>query len=84
MNNKIKIGVIGLGYVGLPLAVEFAKKYVTVGYDINSKRVNELRLSNDTTLEVSKSNLKEVLTKKQDEIGLYVTDDTKYTENCNF
>ena len=84
MNRKIKIGVVGLGYVGLPLAVEFAKKYITVGYDINARRVNELRSFNDSTLEVSKSNLKEVLTKKQDEIGLYVTDDDKFTENCNF
>jgi UDP-N-acetyl-D-galactosamine dehydrogenase len=48
-----KIGVIGLGYVGLPLAVEFGKKYDTVGFDINKNRVNELNLGNDATLECS-------------------------------
>ena len=41
--KNIKIAVIGLGYVGLPLAVEFAKKYEVIGFDINSKRVEELR-----------------------------------------
>jgi len=41
--KRIKIAVIGLGYVGLPLAVEFAKKYEVIGFDINSKRVEELR-----------------------------------------
>ena len=40
---KNKIAIIGLGYVGLPLAVEFAKKYEVIGFDINSKRVEELR-----------------------------------------
>ena len=39
--NDVKIGIIGLGYVGLPLAVEFGKKYQTVGFDINNKRVIE-------------------------------------------
>ena len=47
-----KITVIGLGYVGLPLAVEFAKKYPTVGFDINQGRVNELNSGHDATLEV--------------------------------
>jgi UDP-N-acetyl-D-galactosamine dehydrogenase len=40
--NEVKIAVIGLGYVGLPLAVEFSKKYPVVGFDINQKRVGEL------------------------------------------
>lgn len=53
-----KIGIIGLGYVGLPLAVEFGKKFSTVGYDINSKRVAELIKGNDFTLEVSEEELK--------------------------
>ena len=44
------IAVIGLGYVGLPLAVEFAKRYPTIGFDINSKRVEELKDSHDHTL----------------------------------
>jgi UDP-N-acetyl-D-galactosamine dehydrogenase len=52
-----KIAVIGLGYVGLPLAVEFGKKYITVGFDINTIRISELEAGNDKTLEVSKEGL---------------------------
>ena len=48
--SKIKIAVIGLGYVGLPLAVEFGKKLPVVGFDINTKRVDELRGGVDHTL----------------------------------
>ena len=55
--NNIKIGIIGLGYVGLPLAVEFGKKYPTVGFDINVKRVSELTQGHDFTLEVSTEEL---------------------------
>ena len=54
-NRKLKIGVIGLGYVGLPLAIEFGKKYETVGFDINKKRIGSLNKGIDTTLEVEKS-----------------------------
>ena len=60
MNNK-KIAVIGLGYVGLPLAVEFAKKYKTIGFDINKTRVDKLKNAVDDTLEVSSKNLIAVL-----------------------
>ena len=49
---KRKVAIIGLGYVGLPLAVEFAKKYPTVGFDIDTGRVNELREGSERTLEV--------------------------------
>lgn len=56
MNNK-KIAVIGLGYVGLPLAVEFGKKFPTIGFDINISRVDELRNGIDTTLETSEKDL---------------------------
>lgn len=52
-----KIAIIGLGYVGLPLAVEFGKKLPTVGFDINSNRISELRSGNDHTLEVSSEEL---------------------------
>lgn len=52
-----KIAVIGLGYVGLPLAVEFGKKYITVGFDINTTRISELEAGNDKTLEVEKCEL---------------------------
>jgi UDP-N-acetyl-D-galactosamine dehydrogenase len=53
-----KIAVIGLGYVGLPLAVEFGKKYPTLGFDINQTRVKELLSGHDSTLEVSDKELK--------------------------
>lgn len=58
MKNDIKIAVLGLGYVGLPLAVEFSKKYRTVGFDIKKDRVEELRLGIDHTQEVSDEDLK--------------------------
>jgi UDP-N-acetyl-D-glucosamine/UDP-N-acetyl-D-galactosamine dehydrogenase len=51
--SKHKIGVIGLGYVGLPLAVEFGKKYRTVGFDINAARIKELKAGRDLTLEIT-------------------------------
>ena len=54
-NRELKIGVIGLGYVGLPLAIEFGKKYETVGFDINKKRIGSLNKGIDATLEVVKS-----------------------------
>lgn len=54
-----RIGVIGLGYVGLPLAVEFGKQFPTVGFDINSRRIEELRDGHDHTLEVSSEELAE-------------------------
>ncbi|MGZ4959798.1 MAG: Vi polysaccharide biosynthesis UDP-N-acetylglucosamine C-6 dehydrogenase TviB [Methylomonas sp.] len=57
MLGDIRIGMIGLGYVGLPLAVEFGRKYPTVGFDINQHRIDELRAGNDHTLEVSPEEL---------------------------
>ena len=56
--NNTKIAVIGLGYVGLPLAVEFGKKLPTVGFDINEKRINELKEFVDHTLEVTTEELR--------------------------
>ena len=53
MKKKPRIAIIGLGYVGLPLAVEFGKKFNVLGYDINSKRVSDLNQGNDFTLEIS-------------------------------
>lgn len=58
MNESIKISVIGLGYVGLPVAIEFAKKYKTIGFDIDSKRISELKNNYDMTLEVTEDELK--------------------------
>lgn len=57
MNYEHKISVIGLGYVGLPLAVEFGKKYETIGFDIDRERVEELESGYDSTLEVTKEEL---------------------------
>ena len=56
--KNTKIGVLGLGYVGLPLAVEFGKRYSTVGFDIKAARVAELRAGRDSTLEVDPEELK--------------------------
>ena len=56
--SKTKIAVIGLGYVGLPLAVEFGKKYSVVGFDVNSKRIEELKKGHDSTREVEPDELK--------------------------
>lgn len=53
-----KIAIIGLGYVGLPLAVAFAEKFKTVGYDIDPKRVDELQKGHDRTLEVEDSDFR--------------------------
>ena len=55
-----KIAIIGLGYVGLPLAVEFGKHYEVVGFDINQTRVEELRKNQDVTLETTTEQLAEV------------------------
>ena len=57
MNNK-KIAIIGLGYVGLPIAIEFGKRYSTLGYDINRCRIKELKLFKDITLEISEENIR--------------------------
>lgn len=55
--KDVKIAIIGLGYVGLPLAVEFGKKYQTLGFDINKARIDELKSGTDNTLEVSDEEL---------------------------
>ena len=65
---EVKIAIIGLGYVGLPLAVEFAKKYQVIGFDINQSRISELNKGEDHTLEVSKKALQSVL--NQEKLGL--------------
>ncbi|MBA1379318.1 Vi polysaccharide biosynthesis UDP-N-acetylglucosamine C-6 dehydrogenase TviB [Pseudomonas brassicacearum] len=56
-NEGLKLGIIGLGYVGLPLAVEFGKYYPVLGFDINQSRINELKKGNDITLEVERQEL---------------------------
>jgi UDP-N-acetyl-D-galactosamine dehydrogenase len=84
--RKNIISVIGLGYVGLPLAVEFAKKYPVVGFDINLKRIEELRSGNDHTLEVNSSDLTSLVKETFDEnkSGLYVSNKLEDIKGCNF
>jgi UDP-N-acetyl-D-galactosamine dehydrogenase len=57
--TDLKIAIIGLGYVGLPLAVEFGKKLPVTGFDINQSRIAQLRAGHDSTLEVSDEELKQ-------------------------
>lgn len=83
MNTKI--GVIGLGYVGLPLARLFATKYPVVGFDINQNRVNELNSGNDFTLEISKELLQSVIVEKpSDTNGLYCSTNIDDIKDCNY
>ena len=85
MNEKIKIAVIGLGYVGLPLARLFATKYPVVGFDINQKRIDELRSGVDNTLEVDNEVLQEVLVKSPSgEKGLFCSADLQDIADCNY
>lgn len=83
-NSQDKIAVIGLGYVGLPLAVEFAKKYKVVGFDINRKRIDELNNSNDNTLEVSSEDLKSVISLAGHNTGLICSDNIQDIADCNY
>lgn len=79
-----KIAVIGLGYVGLPLAVEFGKKYPTLGFDINLNRINDLCNAKDFTLEVSESELIKVIKQKNDsQNGLFFSSKIEELETCN-
>lgn len=85
-NSSYRIGVIGLGYVGLPLAVEFSKYYPVVGFDINKRRINDLRGCNDYTLEVDGQSLKAVIKDHIPELnckGLFCSDDIKDLSGCN-
>ena len=88
MKKKYKIAVIGMGYVGLPLAVEFAKKYFTIGFDINSDRILQLRNCMDKTLEIESEYLKSVLTHDYIELddsklGLFPTDNIHHIKKAN-
>ena len=79
MKREIKIAVIGLGYVGLPLARLFSTKYKTIGFDMNQDRVNALMAGHDVTLEVSDELLQEALRN-----GFVCTTDLEELRNCNF
>ncbi|UZH56742.1 nucleotide sugar dehydrogenase [Salinimicrobium tongyeongense] len=83
--DKNRIAVVGLGYVGLPLARLFASKYPVVGFDINKRRVEELRQGKDTTLEVENEILQEVLVESpSSEKGLYCTAELEDIRNSSY
>ncbi|WDF62910.1 nucleotide sugar dehydrogenase [Flavobacterium sp. KACC 22763] len=85
LEKNIKIAVIGLGYVGLPLARLFATKYSVIGFDINESRVSSLKSGIDTTLEVEDDVLQSVLVDKTDEKeGLYCTTSRADIAECNY
>lgn len=80
-----KIAVIGLGYVGLPLARLFATKYPVVGFDINTERIESLQSGKDDTLEVSNDELKAVLKPSAEGgNGLYCSADLEDIKDCNY
>ena len=78
MNEKFKIGVIGLGYVGFPLACLFAKKYQVIGYDINEKRIKEINAGIDSTNEVKAGALEAALAN-----GMVCTSQLDDIKPCN-
>jgi UDP-N-acetyl-D-galactosamine dehydrogenase len=84
--EKYKIGVIGLGYVGLPLAIEFSKKFPVVGFDVNKKRITDLREGKDFTLEVTSDDLKSVLKTENDlsTKGFFVSDNLEDIKGVNY
>lgn len=83
--NNINIAIVGLGYVGLPLAVEFSKRFNVIGFDINEQRINELLDFNDKTNEVEAENLKKVLspTKRKKNTGLSLTSSLSQLSSCS-
>ncbi|MGL4385494.1 MAG: nucleotide sugar dehydrogenase [Flavobacterium sp.] len=86
MDTEIKIAVIGLGYVGLPLARLFATQYPVVGFDINENRISELRQGTDSTLEVADAVLQAVLVSDFDSAnkGLLCSCDIAAIQDCNY
>jgi len=88
--SQIRIAIIGLGYVGLPLAVEFAKKYPVTGFDIKQDRVDALRKGHDETLEISDDELKSVLCANELPVsappnrGLFLTTDVRELTSANY
>lgn len=75
--SNIKIGVVGLGYVGLPLAVEFSKKFEVVGFDINKARIEALKNNTDVTLELSAEQMNSAG-------NITYSSDTEDLKKCNF
>jgi UDP-N-acetyl-D-galactosamine dehydrogenase len=81
--RKYKIAIIGLGYVGLPLALEFAKKYSVLGFDINQDRIDELSRGEDRTKEADIDVLRKLLLKKDEQEGIVFSSDIKLLNQCN-
>lgn len=81
--NDYKIAIIGLGYVGLPLAVAFAEKYPVIGFDINQSRVNQIMDGHDFTLEISDQLLNSVICAEPTGMGLLCTTDLSKLNGCN-
>ena len=83
--KKDKIAIIGLGYVGLPLARLFATKYSVVGFDINTDRISELMSGIDSTLEVDNETLQSVLVSdSSDSNGLFCSNQLDKIKDCNY
>ena len=76
ITEKLKLAIIGLGYVGLPLAVEFSKKRKVIGYDLNIKRINELKSGFDKTLEINNGKFRK-------NKNLSLVNKIKNIKNCN-
>jgi UDP-N-acetyl-D-galactosamine dehydrogenase len=83
-SRQVKIAIIGLGYVGLPLGVEFAKKYKVVGFDTGKRRVNELNNGHDRILTVDDAELSQLIYSGSDTHGLLFTDKLEDIRACNF
>ena len=81
-NNKFRIAIIGLGYVGLPLAIEFGKKYKVLGFDININRVDELKSGEDRTQEADLEGMKYAMSLTGD-AGLSFSSNTEDLGKCN-
>ncbi|MDP1811983.1 MAG: nucleotide sugar dehydrogenase, partial [Sediminibacterium sp.] len=82
----MQISIIGLGYVGLPLAMAFGEKYRVLGYDIDPKRIAELRVGNDHTLEVKEEALLALIDhyqQNEEATGIFFTDDVSELKDCN-
>ncbi|OUW95814.1 MAG: hypothetical protein CBD97_02465 [Pelagibacteraceae bacterium TMED237] len=77
MKDKLKIGIIGLGYVGLPLLYEFSKKFDVKGFDISKKKIQLIKNRKDYTNQFSKTEFKKIKTKN-------ISNDKKILKNCNF
>jgi UDP-N-acetyl-D-galactosamine dehydrogenase len=87
MKENYKIAIVGLGYVGLPLAIEFGKKFSTIGFDINKNRIDSLNNGLDETLEIEGDILEQVLVPNIEDLnsgkGLFLTSKSDQIKDCN-